>query len=133
MLSRFPALFAAAVLGLLPSARAAEEAAKPSQGPYVLIVGIGETTDKTITPRPTAEADARALYDLFADKKAFDVAPDRLVLLTATPDEKRKAGTATKENILKAIHEAVTKTGKDDTLIIAIFGRGASSAERTCI
>ena len=123
------AAFASAPLAL----RAAEESPKPAQGAYVLIVGIGETADKTITPRPTADADAKALYDLFADKKYFDIAPDRLVLLTATPDEARKSGTATKDNILKALHDAVTKTGKDDTLIIAIFGRGASSAERTCI
>ena len=31
----------------------------------MLIVGIGETADKTIKPRPTADADAKALYDLF--------------------------------------------------------------------
>ena len=115
------------------AARAAEEAAKPSQGPYVLIIGIGETADPTIEKRPTAEADARNLYDLFAEKKYFEIAPERLVLLTASPDDTRKSEKATKENIIKAVHDAVAKTGKDDTLIIAFFGRGASSGERTCI
>ena len=52
------------------SAFAVEEPpAKPPQGPYVVIVGVSDTADKTIQPRPTADGDAKALYDLYIDKK----------------------------------------------------------------
>ncbi|MEO2090859.1 MAG: caspase family protein, partial [Gemmataceae bacterium] len=111
---------------------AAPAADKPPQGPYVVVVGVSDTADPTIQPRPTADADAKAVYDLFADKKHFDVAPDRLVLLTSKEDEKRKGRKATRENIVKAVHEAAAKTGKDDLLILAFFGRGASSGDSTC-
>jgi len=127
------ALIASAGLAFVPAVRAAEEEPKPAQGPFVVIVGVNEFADKAIQPRPTAVADARALYDLFADKKYANIAPERLLLLTSTPDEKRKGQKATRENILKAVHEAVAKTGKDDTVILAFFGRGASSGERTAI
>ena len=113
-------------------AAAAPAADKPPQGPYVVVVGVSDTADPTIQPRPTADADAKAVYDLFADKKHFDVDPDRLVLLTSKEDEKRKGRKATRENIVKAVHEAAAKTGKDDLLILAFFGRGASSGDSTC-
>jgi C-terminal peptidase prc len=104
-----------------------------SQGAYVVVVGVADTADPTIQPRPSADADAKALYDLFADKKYSDVAPDRVVLLTSKADEKRKGKVATRENITKAVHEAVAKTGKDDMLVLAFFGRGASSGDHTCL
>ncbi len=116
---------------LAGSASAADEAPKPSQGSYVVIVGVSETADKTIQPRPTAATDAKALYDLCTDKKYSDVPADRVVLLTSTVDEKRKSLAATKENILKAVHDAFAKTGKDDTVIVVLLGRGAAAGERT--
>ncbi len=109
----------------------ADDAAVPAKGPYVVIVGVGEFTDAAITARPTAEADARAMYDLFVDP-AFHDGADRVQLLTAKPDEKRKSQPATRENIVKALHEAVAKTAKDDTIIVVMFGRGASSGDQTC-
>ena len=50
-----------AALFVAPLARAADEPPKaaPSQGNYVVIVGVGETADKTIQPRVTAEKDAK--------------------------------------------------------------------------
>ena len=102
-----------------------------SKGSYVVIVGVGEFTDAAITARPTAEADARAFYDLFVDP-AYHDGPDRVKLLTAKPDEKRKSQPATRENVVKALHEAVAKTAKDETIIVAMFGRGASSGDQTC-
>jgi len=103
------------------------------QGPFVVIVGVSEFADKAIQPRPTADVDAKALYDVFADKAFLDIPADRLRLLTSKADEKRQGLVATRENIMKAIHEAVTKTSKNDTIIIAFFGRGASAGDRTCI
>lgn len=123
---------AATVLAPL-AARAADEAAKPPQGAYVVLVGVSDTADPTIQPRPSADADAKAMYDLFADDKYFEVANDRLVLLTSTPDDKRNGRKATRENIMKAVHEATAKTGKDDLLVLMFFGRGASSGETTCL
>ena len=85
--------------------------------------------DKAIEPRPTAAADARALYKLFADPKHLNTTPERVVLLTAAPDEGERK--ATRENVIQALHEAVAKTGKDDTIIIGLFGRGATVGEDT--
>lgn len=116
-----------------PKAAKADDAPKPSKGAYVVIVGVSDTADKTIQPRPTADADAKALFDLFTDKQYSSVAPDRLKLLTSKEDEKRKGQKATRENIVKAIHDAVAATGKDDMLVVAWFGRGASAGDRTCL
>jgi C-terminal peptidase prc len=105
-------------------------AAKPGQGPFVVMVGVGEYQDKAIQPRPTADADAKALYDLFADPRYLGVPADRRVLLTATPDAKRNGEAATRANIIKAVHDAVAKTGKDDLIVIGLFGRAAPSADK---
>lgn len=132
------AAVAAALLGGVaraaddPKAKPADDA-KPSQGAYVLIVGVSDTADPTIQPRPSADADAKALFDLFADKQYLDVKPERVKLLTSKEDDKRKGGKATRENIVKAVHDAVAATGKDDLLILAFLGRGASAGDRTCL
>jgi carboxyl-terminal processing protease len=123
----------AAALFVGAAARAAEDPPKGSQGSYVVIVGVSETADKTIQPRPTADADAKALYDLFSDKKYSDVPAGRVVLLTSKADEKRNSSVSTRENILKAVHDAFAKTGKDDTVVLAMFGRGAAAGERTVL
>lgn len=107
--------------------------APAGKGPFVVLVGVGQFDDKAITARPTAEADARDFYDLAVDPKYMGVPADRVLLLTATPDEKRKSLPATRENVIKALHEAVAKTAKDDQIIFAWFGRGASAGERTCL
>src|SRR5947209_7166021 len=76
----------AAALAATP-VRADEPAAKPA--PYVLVVGAGEFKDKAIQPRPSADADATALYDLLTDPKHLDVPAGRAVLLLSNPDPKR--------------------------------------------
>jgi carboxyl-terminal processing protease len=111
--------------------RADEPAAKPA--PYVLVVGAGEFKDKAIQPRPSADADAKALYDLLTDPKHLDVPAGRAVLLLSNPDPKRGAEVATHDAVVKAIDTAVSRTGKDDLLIVAFFGRGASVADKTCL
>jgi len=101
--------------------------------PYVVIVGVSETADPTIKPRPSADVDAKAFFDLLSDSAYFKVPADRIELLTNKVDEKRKGKLATRENILAAIHNAITKTGKDDLVILAYYGRGASAGDRTCL
>jgi len=113
--------------------RADEPPAKPKQGPYVVLVGVGQYDDKAIRPRPTADADAKALYDLFTDAKYLGVPADRAALLTSTPDEKRHGSKATRENIIKALRQAVANTGKDDLIILGVFGRGAPAGDKTAV
>jgi carboxyl-terminal processing protease len=127
------AVFAGAARADDPKAPKPDDAPKPSKGAYVVVIGVSDTADPTILPRPSADADAKALFDLFADKQYLNAAPERVKLLTSKEDEKRKGQKATRENIVKAVHEAVAATGKDDLLVIAWFGRGASAGDRTCL
>jgi C-terminal peptidase prc len=130
MKSRVRPLLAALALIAFPFAARADEPAAKS-GPYVVIVGAGEFSDPAIKPRPTADADAKDLYDLLADGKHFDVKPDRIKLFTSKADEKRHGEIATHEAIAKAIETATASTGKDDLIVLAFFGRGATAADKT--
>ncbi|MFO0847358.1 MAG: S41 family peptidase [Gemmataceae bacterium] len=130
------ALLLAAGLTAAGGGRAADPpqpvAAKPAAGPFVVLVGVSEFTDPAIKPRPTADADARLVYDTLADP-AYLASPDRVILLTSTPDAKRNERKATRENVLKALDEAVAKTGKGDLVVFGYFGRGASAGDRTAL
>lgn len=122
----------AAVVAVTAGSVRADDA-PAAKGPYVVLVGVSQFDDKSITARPTAENDAQDFYDLFHDSQYLGVPADRISLLTTPTDEKRKSEKATRENVLKALHEAVEKTGKGDTIIIGWFGRGASAGDRTCL
>jgi C-terminal peptidase prc len=117
----------------LSPARGDEPATTPKQGTYVVLVGVGRFDDKAIQPRPTAESDAQAFYDLFTDAQYMGVPADRVSLLTSTPDEKRHGKKATRENIIKAFRDAVSHTGKDDLIILGFFGRGAPAGDKTAL
>lgn len=108
------------VLGLVAAVAFGAPAAAAE--PYVVVVGVGEYKDAAIKPRPTAEPDAKALHALLADPKYLGVPATRSKLLLGTD--------ATRDAITKAIDAAVTATGPDDLLIIALFGRGTSAAEK---
>lgn len=108
------------VLGLV--ATVALGAPATAGEPYVLVVGVGEYKDAAIKPRPTAEPDAKALHALLTDKKYLGTAANRSKLLLGAD--------ATREAITKALDEAVTATGPDDLLVVALFGRGTSAAEK---
>ncbi len=94
------------------------------QGPYVVVVGVGAFKDAAISPRPTADADAKALHGLLTDPKHLGVSADRAKLLLSAD--------ATREAIVKAIDNAVAATGPDDLLIVAFFGRGTSAGDKPC-
>lgn len=113
------------------SARAAEEAPRP--GAYIILVGVNDYADKQIKPRKHAEADAKALYDLFVNPKYLGVAKDHIQLLLGDQDAGRDSKPATKENILKAIDAVVKKAGKDDLVIFGFFGQAGPLGERTCL
>ncbi|MDY3551274.1 S41 family peptidase [Gemmata sp. JC717] len=122
---------ALAAIGLLAAplvGSAAQPAAEPAggkaQGPYVVVVGVGEFKDKAISPRPTADADAKALHALLTDKKYLGASPDRAKLLTSSG--------ATREAVVKAVDAAAAATGGDDTVILAFFGRGSSTGDKPC-
>jgi C-terminal peptidase prc len=110
-------------------ARAAEENHPKA---YVVLVGISDYQDSAIKPRKHAEADASALYDLFTNKDYIDTPVKDVKLLLGKKDEKRPSEVATKENILKALHWAVTSAGKDDLVVFAFFGQGGSISDRLC-
>jgi C-terminal peptidase prc len=116
------------VLTALTSARAAEES-RPSR-PYVVLIGISNYADKDIKPRPHAEDDAKALYDLFSNKDYLGVPADQIKLLLGSPDPKRSSQPATKENILKALHWLATEAGVNDLAFLVFVGEGASYGER---
>jgi C-terminal peptidase prc len=104
-------------------------AEQKSEGAYVVLVGVGQYADKQIKPRPHAEADAKALYDVFADKKYLGAAPDHIRLLLNSPDEKRDSQPATHANILQALHWVASQASADDVVILAMIGEGAPMGE----
>jgi C-terminal peptidase prc len=114
MLSRVWVLGLVAAVALGAPATAGE--------PYVVVVGVGEYKDAAIKARPTAEPDAKALHALLTDPKYLGVPANRSKLLLGAD--------ATRDAITKAIDAAVTATGPDDLLIVALFGRGTSAAEK---
>src|SRR5579862_8053997 len=102
------------VLALALPVCAAEEA-KPQ--PYVVLVGISDYADKQIKPRPHAEADVQALYDLFTNKDYLGVSKDNIRLLLGKEDKERNSQPATRENILKAL-QWIAKESKPNDLVV---------------
>src|SRR5690348_15669110 len=106
----------ALVTGMLGSLVLAAVAAVPvlaaephAPQPYVVLVGVSNYEDKQILPRPHAEADVQALYDLLTDKGRLGVDGSHIRLLLGSADSKRQSEPATHQNILKALHWAVSK------------------------
>jgi carboxyl-terminal processing protease len=110
-------------------ARAEED--RPAQ-PYVVLVGIDQYQDPQIKTRKHAEADAKALYDLFTSKQHLGVGPKHIKLLLGTPDKTRPSQPATRANIMKALQWLEKTTTRDDLVIFAYLGNGAPLGERSC-
>jgi len=124
------------VLGILALAVATAgvvraEGPKASQ-PYVVLVGVSQYADPQILPRPHAEADVKAFYDLFTDKSRLGVEPSQVKLLLGGADSKRQSEPATHANVLKALHWAAAHAKRDDLVVVAFVGQGAPLGERTC-
>jgi len=116
----------AAVIGLvgpLGHARAADDVVAAKT--YAVLVGVSQYADPQIKPRRHAEADAKAMYDLFTDKTYLGADKADVHLLLGSPDEKRNSEPATKANILKALGDVTAKAKKDDLVLIALIGQGA--------
>lgn len=99
--------------------------------PYVVVIGIDKYADPQIKPRKHAEADAKALYDLFTSKDYLGVDPKNIKLLLGAADEKRKSEPATRANIIKALEWLEKTPTKEDLVIFAIIGEGAPLGERS--
>jgi C-terminal peptidase prc len=115
---------------LLPARLRAEEAAAKASQPHVVLIGISDYTDKQIKPRAKAEADIKALYDLFTSKDYLGVDAKHIRLLLGSADEKRNSKPATRANILDAIKWLSTSAKRDDLVIFAFIGQGCSLGER---
>jgi C-terminal peptidase prc len=100
---------------------------------YVVLVGVSEYADQQIKPRPQAEADVKALYDLLTNKDYLGVDAAHVRLLLGNPDPQRKSEPATHENIVKALRWAITQAGRDDLVLFAFIGQGGPLGERTCL
>jgi C-terminal peptidase prc len=129
--AKLAGLFAAltvALAAVLP-ARAADARAEQKSQPYVVLVGISEYADQQIKPRPHAEDDAKALYDLFINKKYLGADAGHVKLLLGKEDKERHSEPATKANILKAL-QWLKEAKQDDLVILALIGEGATLGER---
>jgi C-terminal peptidase prc len=108
----------------IPAIHAGEQTGRP----FIVAIGIDKYQDPQIKARKHAEADAKALYDLFVAKEnGVEADHAKLLLGSGTGDAK-----ATRENILKALHWLEKAAKKDDVVVFAIFGNGAPVGERSC-
>jgi C-terminal peptidase prc len=118
-----------ALAAIVVPARAAEQA--QSTKAYVVLVGVSTYADKQITPRPHAEDDVKALYDLFTAKEYLGVGKDHIrLLLGGDADAKRNSTPATKENILKAAKWIETEAKPEDLVIFTFIGQGGTLGEK---
>src|SRR5262249_9450323 len=79
-------------------------AEEPTTKTYLVLVGVSQYGDKQIKPRPHAEDDAKALYDVFTNKDYRGVDPANVHLLLGNADPGRHSQPATHENVVQALH-----------------------------
>lgn len=95
---------------------------------YAVLVGVDKYPDGKIKPRQHAEADVKALYDLFIAKEHLGADPKNIHLLLSKKEA--NAGVATRAAILAALDDVVAKAGPDDLVIFAFFGQGCPLGEQ---
>ena len=130
-LLRIILLAALTVSPLGAAVSAADTPAKPKT--FAVLVGIGGFQDSAIQARPTAENDAKALYDLFVSSKYMGVDKGNIRIILGTGDASRDSKAATKDNIRQAFKWVADNAGKNDLVIFGLFGRGAPVGDRTCL
>jgi C-terminal peptidase prc len=100
---------------------------------YTVIVGVSEYKDPNILPKPTAESDAQAFYDLLTNESNRALYPaDRVRLLLGKADAKRPHELATRDNIAKALKWAFTTAKEDDTIVLYWNGHGGPVSKGAC-
>jgi C-terminal peptidase prc len=105
-----------------------DEKAKASQT-YVVLVGISNYADKQIKPRPHAEDDAKALAELFANKKYLGVDKDHSRLLLGDAEKRPGSQAATRDNILKALRWIADNAKTNDLVVFGFFGEGGPTGD----
>src|SRR5262249_25123616 len=85
---------------------------------------------KQILPKPKAENDACALYDLFTSKEYLGVDRDHVRLLLGKPDEKRKSEPATRANLLKAVQWLAGNGPQNDLVNFSFIREGAPVGDK---
>ncbi|GIW80354.1 MAG: hypothetical protein KatS3mg105_2161 [Gemmatales bacterium] len=97
---------------------------------YVVLVGVSKYQDEQIQPRAFAEADAKALYDLFTNKDYLGLPKNQIKLLLGRPVG--PAEEATHDRILDAVNWLVTSAGEEDVAVFGFFGAGEAIGQRAC-
>ncbi len=100
--------------------------------PCVVLVGVSKYADDQILPRPHAEEDVKALYDLVTSPDHFGIDPKYVRLLLSEVDPKRPSQIATHENIVKAFNWAATHAGREDLVLVGLAMQGAPQGDRAC-
>jgi carboxyl-terminal processing protease len=121
-------LGAAVAVLVLTSFLRAEDVAGPPQ-PYCVIIGISKYKDANIKSRVHGEDDAKALYDLFTDKKYLGVDAKHVRLLLGSEDAQRAGKMATRDNILKALKWLTNNARAKDPVIFAFIGNGGPAGD----
>lgn len=104
-------------------ARAEEVEQAPATGrTLVLVAGAGTFKDPAIKPRPGAEKDAKALYDLLADGKHLKLAPGDAKLLVG-------AEQATRAAFLDGLNWLAKEAKPGDTVIVGLFAQGGPQTD----
>lgn len=117
-----------AVVALAWPARAEQ----PTPRAYAVLIGISQYDDKNIQPRPHAEADVTALYELLTSPGHLGLEKDNVRLLLGKPAGAHAAvaKAATRTNVLDAVKWVSEKARRDDLVILAYVGQGAAFGER---
>jgi C-terminal peptidase prc len=110
--------------------RAAEEAQPQA---YAVLVGVSHYADQHLFPRPHAEADVKAVYDVLTNKDYLGAPPAHVRLLLGSVDAKRGAQLATHDNVLKALHWLAGKARRDDLAVFMFVGEGGPLVARSCL
>ncbi len=103
-----------------------------SANTYAVLVGV-DGAGAGVKPRPGAEADARALYDLLRSKDHLGVPAENVKLLLGTPADSPPSVRATRANILQALAWLEQRTTKKDQVIVGLFGSGAPAGNEYCL
>jgi C-terminal peptidase prc len=127
------------VVALALASRVAAEAPRARQDDkprtFAVVVGISKYADDHILPRPHAEADARALYKLLANKDYLGVPPENGRLLLGNPDDKTGEKKATRAAFLDALNWLAKEARPNDLVILSFVGQGGplgESGDRRC-